>query len=97
LSANQTTSFFLVSGFGFGAYSAKLLNGTRLTPQQIPDDREYHDQQYAMIMRLPMSDCDGIGYSNMPYARQRAERRGPQFTRGTSNHPDGDLDVLESR
>ena len=27
--ANQTTSFFLVSGFGFGAYSAKLLKGTR--------------------------------------------------------------------
>lgn len=29
LSASQTTSFFLVSGFGSGAYSAKLLNGTR--------------------------------------------------------------------
>ena len=29
LRANQTTSFFLVSGFGSGAYSAKLLNGTR--------------------------------------------------------------------
>ena len=29
LSANQTTSFFLVSGFTSGAYSAKLLNGTR--------------------------------------------------------------------
>ena len=29
LSANQTTSFFFVSGFGSGAYSAKLLNGTR--------------------------------------------------------------------
>jgi hypothetical protein len=28
---NQTTSFFLVSGFGSGAYSAKLLNGTRQT------------------------------------------------------------------
>jgi hypothetical protein len=27
--ANQTTSFFFVSGFGSGAYSAKLLNGTR--------------------------------------------------------------------
>src|SRR5712675_3366654 len=27
--ANQTTSFFLVSGFGSGAYSAKLLAGTR--------------------------------------------------------------------
>ena len=29
LSANHTTSFFLVSRFGSGAYSAKLLNGTR--------------------------------------------------------------------
>src|SRR5262245_18777224 len=28
-SANHTTSFFLVSGFGSGAYSAKLLNGSR--------------------------------------------------------------------
>ena len=30
LSANHTTSFFLVSGFDSGAYSAKLLAGTRL-------------------------------------------------------------------
>src|SRR3954447_15040827 len=29
LSANQTTSFFFVSGFGSGAYSAKLLAGTK--------------------------------------------------------------------
>src|SRR4029077_19778524 len=29
LSANHTTSFFLVSGFGSGAYSAKLLAGTK--------------------------------------------------------------------
>jgi hypothetical protein len=28
-SANQTTSFLLVSGFGSGAYSAKLFAGTR--------------------------------------------------------------------
>jgi hypothetical protein len=28
-SANHTTSFFLVSGFGSGACSAKLLNGTK--------------------------------------------------------------------
>src|SRR5262245_53304915 len=27
--ANHTTSFFLVSGFGAGAYSAKLLAGTK--------------------------------------------------------------------
>ena len=33
LSANHTTSFFLVSGFGSGAYSAKLLNGTRQRSQ----------------------------------------------------------------
>src|ERR1700688_3145732 len=29
LSANQTTSFFLVCGFGSGAYSAKPLAGTK--------------------------------------------------------------------
>ena len=29
LRANQTTSFFLVSGFASGAYSAKLLAGTK--------------------------------------------------------------------
>src|ERR1700726_3639415 len=29
LSAQQTTSFFLVSGFGSGAYSAKLFAGTK--------------------------------------------------------------------
>src|SRR3979411_383240 len=29
LSANHTTSSFLVAGFGSGAYSAKLLAGTR--------------------------------------------------------------------
>jgi hypothetical protein len=29
LSANHTTSFFFVSGFGSGAYSAKLLTGTK--------------------------------------------------------------------
>ena len=29
LSANHTTSFFFVSGFGYGAYSAKLLAGTK--------------------------------------------------------------------
>src|SRR5215207_1568672 len=42
--ANQPTSFFLVSGFGSGAYSAQLLNGTRQRlfgaspPRQSGDD-----------------------------------------------------------
>src|SRR6476659_6859128 len=34
-SANHTTSFFLVSVFGSGAYSAKLFAGTRL---RVPDN-----------------------------------------------------------
>src|SRR5256885_11761941 len=44
LSANQTTSFFFVSGFGSGAYSAKLLAGTKQRfsgfsqPRQCGDD-----------------------------------------------------------
>src|SRR5258705_12795803 len=44
LSANHTTSFFLVSGFGSGAYSAKLLAGTKQRfsglsqPRQCGDD-----------------------------------------------------------
>lgn len=38
-----------------------------------------------------------LGYGNMPYARQRAERSRPQFARGTANHPDGDFDVFQSR
>jgi len=43
-SANQTTSFFYVSGFGSGAYSAELLNGTKQRfsgfnhPRQCGDD-----------------------------------------------------------
>jgi hypothetical protein len=31
ISANQTISFFLVTGFGPGAYSAKLLSKLRIT------------------------------------------------------------------
>src|SRR6267154_6643925 len=44
LRANQTTSFFFVSGFGSGAYSAKLFAGTRhrfsgfSQPRQCGDD-----------------------------------------------------------
>src|SRR6266403_6063922 len=44
LSANHTTSFFLVSGFGSGAYSAKLFAGRRhrfsglSQPRQCGDD-----------------------------------------------------------
>ena len=40
LSANHTTSFFFVSGFGSGAYSAKLLNGTRQRPSGFSHARQ---------------------------------------------------------
>jgi phage terminase large subunit-like protein len=53
--------------------------------------------RYAIMMRRhgkSLSACEGVGFGNMPYARQHAERRGSQFARGTPNHPDGDFDVF---
>jgi hypothetical protein len=54
--------------------------------------------RYAIMMRRqgkPLSECEGIGFSNLPYARQRADSsRATQFARGTANHPDGDFDVF---
>jgi hypothetical protein len=51
--------------------------------------------RYAIMMRRSgraLSECEGIGYGNLPLAKQRAEgrRSGQQFARGTANHPDGD-------
>jgi phage terminase large subunit-like protein len=54
--------------------------------------------RYAIMMRRQgksLSSCDGVGYGNMPYARQHAERSGgSQFARGTPSHPGGDFDVF---
>ncbi len=53
--------------------------------------------RYAIMMRRQgksLSSCDGVGFGNMPYARQRAEHSGSQFARGTPNHPGGDFDVF---
>jgi hypothetical protein len=44
LSANQTTSFFLVAGFGSGAYSAKLLSGTRQRFSSFSQPRQCGDE-----------------------------------------------------
>jgi Terminase RNaseH-like domain len=54
-------------------------------------------KRYAIMMRRqgkPLTECDGIGYGNMPYARQHAERSGSQFARGTAGHPDGEFNVF---
>jgi hypothetical protein len=49
-SANQTTSFFLVSGFGSGAYSAKLLNGTRQRFSGFSQPRQCGDDVLRMLV-----------------------------------------------
>src|SRR6267143_4761451 len=50
LSANQTTSFFLVSGFGSGAYSAKLLAGTKHRLSGFSHPRQCGDDVFLMFV-----------------------------------------------
>src|SRR5882672_11691070 len=50
LSANQTTSFFLVSGFGSGAYSAKLLAGTRQRFSGLSQPRQCGEDVLRMLV-----------------------------------------------
>ena len=42
--------------------------------------------RYAVMMRRSgksMSECDGVGFGNMPYAGQRRDRSsGPQYAKG---------------
>src|ERR1700748_1915760 len=49
-SANQTTSFFLVSGFGSGAYSAKLFAGTRQRFSGFNHPRQCGDEVLRMLV-----------------------------------------------
>src|SRR3954451_21744447 len=50
LSANQTTSFFMVPGFGSGANSAKLLNGTRQRFSGFSQPRQCGDEVFLMFV-----------------------------------------------
>src|SRR5260370_12001960 len=50
LSANHTTSFFFVSGFGSGAYSAKLLAGTKQRFSGFSQPRQYGDDVLRMLV-----------------------------------------------
>jgi hypothetical protein len=50
LSANQTTSFFFVSGFGSGAYSAKLLAGTRQRFSGFSQARQCGEEVLRMLV-----------------------------------------------
>src|ERR1700761_2602020 len=48
--ANQTTSFFFVSGFGSGAYSAKLLKGKRQRFSRFSHMRQCGDEVLRMLV-----------------------------------------------
>jgi hypothetical protein len=54
--------------------------------------------RYALMCKRqgkPRSECDGVGFGNMPLAGQRRESgSGSTFARGTPLHPDGDMDVF---
>src|SRR6478735_4173446 len=50
LIANQTTSFFFVSGFGSGAYSAKLLKGTSQRFSALSHARQCGDVVLRMLV-----------------------------------------------
>src|ERR1700730_2978521 len=48
--ANHTTSFFFVSGFGSGAYSAKLFEGTRQRLSGFSHMRQCGDDVLRMLV-----------------------------------------------
>ena len=48
--ANQTTSFFFVSGLGSGAYSAKLLTGTRQRFSGFSQPRQCGEEVLRMLV-----------------------------------------------
>src|SRR5205823_6669161 len=75
LIANQTTSFFLVSGFGSGAYSAKLLNGTRQRFSGFSQPRQCGDVVFRMLV-TGVPECS----SRMSFAIRN--RVGPSLAGG---------------
>ena len=50
LNANHTTSFFFVSGFGSGAYSAKLLAGTKQRFSALSHARQCGEDVLRMLV-----------------------------------------------
>src|SRR3974377_692993 len=76
--ANHTTSFFLVSGFGSGAYSAKLLAGTRQRFSGLSDIR--HGGALVLLRGV---FAEGFGREEA--AVLRLERHAPVRRRGVAN------------
>src|SRR6185437_12038616 len=59
--ANHTTSFFLVSGLGSGAYSAKLLKGTRQRFSTLIHVRQCGEDVFRMFVTGAQGDFGGGG------------------------------------
>jgi hypothetical protein len=53
LSANHTTSFFLVTGFGSGVYSEKLLAGTRHRFSGFSQPRQLGERKVDLVVEGP--------------------------------------------
>jgi hypothetical protein len=66
--ANQTTSFFFVSGFGSGAYSAKLLNGTKQRLSGFSQPRQCGEEVLRMLVTGGPPVRGGGGESGPPIA-----------------------------
>src|ERR1700674_357146 len=74
--ANHTTSFFLVSGFVSGAYSAKLFAGTRQRFSGLSQARQCGDDVFLMLVTdfpnelTPRSDHRSPGFPDaLPWLR----------------------------
>ena len=72
LSANQTTSFFLVSGFGSGAYSAKLFAGTRQRLSGLSQPRQCGDDVLRMLVTGGPPNFGGGGMPHRIIASSRS-------------------------
>src|ERR1700686_5278177 len=75
-SANHTTSFFLVSGFGSGAYSAKLLNGTRQRFSGLSQPRQCGE---VVLRILVTGKPPARGGGGMPQRIMIISRSAPAF------------------
>src|ERR1700740_1601202 len=69
--ANHTTSFFLVSGFGSGAYSAKRFAGTRQRFSGLSQARQCGDDVFLMFVTgyPPARGGGGIPQRIIPISR----------------------------
>src|SRR6478672_3666999 len=78
LSANHTTSFFLVTGFGSGAYSAKLLTGTKHRFSGLSHMRQCGEDILRMFVTggPPVRGGGGMPQRIITNSRSR-RRRGP--------------------